>query len=218
MTAALGGRRVPNPTFFVPFLQIASIPADTATPIRFDRSHYPQSLELHAAGLSADFEGAIRRALADLDPRLTVRDVVAMEEQVARGFNGERLLARLALAFGGTAVLLACLGLYGVTAYSVARRTREIGIRMAIGASGPNVLRTVLRGAMSQLAIGVVIGVPLALLAGRYLEAQLFGVTSQDPLVLAGAVVLLAFSALVAAIVPAARAAMMNPVRALRLE
>jgi hypothetical protein len=113
---------------------------------------------------------------------------------------------------------LACLGLYGVTAYTVATRTREIGIRMAIGASRPRVLRTLLTGALWQLAMGVAIGVPAALVAARLLESQLFGVTSRDPLVLGSAIALLVATALAAAAVPSARAATMDPVRALRVD
>jgi ABC-type antimicrobial peptide transport system permease subunit len=141
-----------------------------------------------------------------------------MEEQVARAFNLERVIARLTMAFGGTALLLACLGLYGVTAYSVTRRTREIGIRMAIGASRLRVLQAVVRSALLQVAAGVVLGLPAAIAAGRLLRAQLFGITPQDPIVVSGALVVLALCALVAAWIPGWRAATMDPVTALRTE
>ena len=141
-----------------------------------------------------------------------------MEEQVARAFNLERLTARLTVAFGAVAVLLACVGLYGVTAYSVTRRTREIGIRMAVGASGRRVLHTVLRGALAQLAAGVAIGLPAAYAAGKLLQANLFGVTAHDPLVITGGLAVLGLSAVTAALLPARRAAAMNPVEALRIE
>lgn len=206
------------PTFYLPFLQEAPSTDSANTPARLDRSHYPQALEIHASTSSAGLEGEIRRALADVDRRITVRSVVPFEEQIAGQFNTERLISRLTLVFGGVALLLACLGLYGVTAYSVTRRTREIGIRMAIGATRPRVLLTILRGALGQLAAGVVIGVPAAFIAGRLLQARLFGVSTHDPVVLSAAVIMLALAALIAALIPAGRAAAMNPVRALRIE
>ena len=120
--------------------------------------------------------------------------------------------------FGGVALLLACLGIYGVTAHAVARRTREIGIRMAVGASRPRVLLTILRGAVWQLAVGVVIGLPAAFFAARLLETTLYGVSTRDPLVLGAGLALLTLAVLAAALIPARRAARMDPVRALRVE
>jgi macrolide transport system ATP-binding/permease protein len=228
-------REAPAPTFYMPFLQQPPSGQSPGVPARFDRSHYPQALELQTAGSVPSLESDVRRALAEVDRRLTLREVVAMDEQVARQFNLERLIARLTTTFGVTALLLACLGLYGVTAYSVARRTREIGIRMAIGASvarrtreigirmaigasRTRVLKSVLRSAVGQLFIGVAIGLPAVLAAGKYLQAQLFGVVGHDPMVIAGGVVVLGLSALVAALIPARRAATVDPVRALRIE
>ena len=194
-------------TFFLPFLQGP----------RMDRSQYPKTIELQASGtttLAAD----LRRALASTDPRLTLVEVRTMREQVAGHFNLDRLIARLGLAFGGTALLLSCLGLYGLTAQAVARRTREIGIRMAIGASRPAVLMTVLRAALVQLGIGVALGVPAAIAAGRLLQSKLFAVSPHDPAVLGAAIGMLALSATAAALIPARRAATIDPVRALRNE
>jgi ABC-type antimicrobial peptide transport system permease subunit len=153
-----------------------------------------------------------------VDRRLIVRSFSTLEQQVAGNFNLERLIARLTVAFGGVALLLACLGLYGVTAYAVVRRTREIGIRMAVGASRGRVLATVLRSALMQVAIGVVIGVPGVFLAGRLLRSALFGISEHDPGVLGAALGILLVSAIVAALIPARRAATMDPVRALRME
>jgi ABC-type antimicrobial peptide transport system permease subunit len=144
--------------------------------------------------------------------------MVSMDEQVARAFNMDRLIARLTVLFGAVALLLACLGLYGVTAYSVARRTREIGLRMAVGASRPRVVGTIVRSALLQVGAGVAIGLPAAFFAGRFLQARLFGVTAHDPLVLSGGVSLLVLSAGIAALLPAGRAAGMDPVKALRVE
>jgi len=211
------GRKAPYATFFLPFLQ-ARAPQPGAAPLRLDRSHYPQALEIQTASPFPALEGEVRRALAEVDRRLIVRTLVRLDEQVARQFTVERLTAHLTIAFGAVAVLLACLGLYGVTAYSVARRTREIGIRMAVGASRRRVLATVLRGAFVQLALGVAIGLPGALVAGRLLQTTLFGVRGHDPGVLLAALAVLALSSLVAALLPAQRAATIDPVRALRTE
>jgi ABC-type antimicrobial peptide transport system permease subunit len=141
-----------------------------------------------------------------------------MAEQVAGNFNIERLIATLTVAFGAVALLLACLGLYGVTAYSVSRRTREIGIRMAVGATRGGVLITILRGALLQLAAGLALGIPSALVAGRLLQANLFGVSAHDPATLVVSIAVLAASAVAAAVIPARRAATLDPVRALRIE
>lgn len=141
-----------------------------------------------------------------------------MAEQVAGHLNIDRLIARVAVAFGGVALLLACLGLYGVTAYSVTRRTREIGIRMAIGASRGAVLTTVLRGALGQLAAGLLIGVPAALAAGQLLQTSLYGVSGHDPFLLTAAVAILAVCAIAASLIPARRAAALDPVQALRTQ
>ena len=114
--------------------------------------------------------------------------------------------------------MLACLGLYGVTAYSVTRRTREIGVRMAVGAAWPRLVATIVRSAVVQVAVGAAVGLPVAFFAGRYLEARLFGISPHDPMALAAAVGLLGLSAAVAALIPAGRAARMDPVKALRVE
>jgi macrolide transport system ATP-binding/permease protein len=205
-------------TFFLPFLQVSSASGVGASAGPLDRSHYPRAIELHVTSASAGLEEQVRRAIAGVDRRLTVVGMRTMAEQVAGHFNIDRLIARVAVAFGGVALLLACLGLYGVTAYSVTRRTREIGIRMAIGASPRAVLKTVLRSALVQLAFGLLIGVPAALGAGRLLQATLYGVSGHDPRLLALAVAILAVCAVAAGLIPARRAAALDPVRALRVE
>jgi predicted permease len=214
------GRRAPREMFFLPYLQETSDSRARAVQmgVKLDRSHYPQAIELQTDASTVNLESEVRRAMAEVDPRIIVRSTVTMEEQVARAFNLERLIARLTGAFGLVAVLLACLGLYGVTAYSVTRRTREIGVRMAVGASWPRVVATIVRSAVVQVAVGAVVGVPAALLAGRYLQARLFGIGPHDPVALVAGVGLLGLAAAVAALIPAGLAARMDPVKALRVE
>jgi ABC-type antimicrobial peptide transport system permease subunit len=161
---------------------------------------------------------AVRKALADVDPNLTVLNLVSFGEQVARNFNQERLIARLTELFGLLALILACVGLYGISAYAVAQRTNEIGIRMALGADRRNVLGLVLRGALAQLGLGLAIGIPAALAGGRVLADQLYGVKSHDPMILGLAAVILAACAVLAVSVPARRATRVDPIVALRYE
>jgi predicted permease len=214
------GRRAPREMFFIPYLQETADNRARAIQmgVKLDRSQYPQAIELLTDGAVAGLESDVRRAMAEVDRRITVRSIVTMDEQVARAFNMDRLIARLTGAFGLVAVLLACLGLYGVTAYSVTRRTREIGVRMAVGAAWPRLVATIVRSAVMQVAVGAALGLPIAFFAGRYLEARLFGISPHDPLALAAAVGLLGLSAAVAALIPAGRAARMDPVKALRVE
>jgi ABC-type antimicrobial peptide transport system permease subunit len=160
----------------------------------------------------------VRRTLADIDPNLNVVDILSFSEQLARNFNQDRLVTRLTELFAALALTLACVGLYGVTAYSVARRTGEFGIRMALGANRVNVLALVLRGALLQLAVGLAVGIPVALGGSRLLASQLYGLKSYDPLILGAAVFILAACALVAGLVPAQRAAKVDPMVALRYE
>ena len=209
---------LPSLTFFLPFLQLTDEADAPSGPPALNRSHFAKALEVHVAAPVPDLDRQVRQALADVDRRFTVGEVTTMDEQVARNFNLERLIARLTVAFGAVAMLLASLGLYGVTAYSVSRRTREIGIRMALGSTSTGVLRTVLRGALSQVAIGVAVGVPATVWAGRLLQSQLFGVSGHEPAVLVGGVIVLVLSATIAALIPALRAAAMDPARTLRIE
>jgi len=204
-------------TFFLPFLQREPTPS-TKPPAPLPRSHYAHAIELHVTRPGQNFEPELRRALATVDPGITLERVISLDEQVALNFNGERLIATLTVAFGGMALLLACVGLYGVTTYAVSRRTREIGVRMAIGATRARVLATVLRGALIQVAIGFAIGVPLTIVAARLVAQQLYGVSAHDTRTLAAAAIVLSVSAALAAFIPARRAALMDPQQALRME
>ena len=178
----------------------------------------PHAILLRTAGTGAGYEAQVRRAMQEVDSNLAIVDLRTMNSQVARQLNDERMVARLTAAFGLLALILASVGLYGVTAYSVAQRVPEIGLRMALGSDRGGVMALVLRGAMTQSLIGLLIGIPAALLAGHYLQAQLFGIKGHDALTLLGACAVLAVSALVASIVPARRASAIEPMRALRAE
>jgi predicted permease len=201
-------------TFFMPFLQMSKDPKQSF----MIGSHYIGDIELRVAGKLERLNAAVRATLAGIDPNLTVLDLVTLGEQLTRNFNQDRLIARLTELFGLLALILACVGLYGVTAYAVARRTSEIGIRMALGADRPNIVGLVLRGALLQLGAGLAIGIPVALAGGRRVGNQLYGVKSHDPVILGLAAAVLAACAVVAGFVPARRAASIDPMQALRTD
>ncbi|MGH9434332.1 MAG: FtsX-like permease family protein, partial [Terriglobia bacterium] len=207
-------RQPAYPTFFMPFLQMPKDPKLSF----FVSAEYIGDIELHVAGRPENLEAAVRRTLANINPNLTVLDMMSLTEQLDRNFNQDKLIARLTELSGLLALILACVGLYGVTSYSVARRTSEIGVRMALGADRANVLWLVLRGALVQLGLGLAIGIPVTLAGGRLMASQLYGVKSHNPVILAVAVAILAACAVVAALVPARRAASIDPVQALRME
>jgi macrolide transport system ATP-binding/permease protein len=163
-------------------------------------------------------DALVRRTLGDIDPNLTVIDLRPFDAQVASNFDGDRLIARLASLFGILALTLASVGLYGVMSYLVARRTGEIGVRMALGATRSGVLRLVLQGALWQILIGLALGIPAALWAGHLMASQLYGVGSYDPVALVGASLVLAICAITAGFIPARRAAFIEPMEALRTE
>jgi ABC-type antimicrobial peptide transport system permease subunit len=160
----------------------------------------------------------VRQAVAQVNPNLAVIDFASFAEIVEANFSQQAMIVKLTSLFGLLALVLASIGLYGVTAYSVERRTSEIGIRMALGADRLNVLKLVLRGAFMQIGIGLLIGIPVTILGGRAMAAQLFGVKPYDPSILLLTTAVLSFAALIASIVPARRAASIEPMRALRNE
>jgi ABC-type antimicrobial peptide transport system permease subunit len=160
----------------------------------------------------------IRQTIRAIDRNLPVDDVVTLSDQIGRALVQQKLVARLASFFGLLALLLACVGLYGVMSYGVARRTNEIGIRMALGARGQSVLWLVLREALVLVVIGLVVGVLASLAATRAAETLLYELKSNDPLTIAGATLLLAAVALLAGYLPARRASRVDPMIALREE
>jgi len=206
-------RSATRPMYFRPLLQHAPI-SDGAE----IRSLFVGAITLQTKGPVEGLESQVRRALASINPNLTVVNFNTFSKQVDGQFRQERLIARLTLMFGVLALVLASVGLYGVTAYTVTRRTSEIGIRMALGADRGSVVSMVLREAMLQAAVGLAVGVPIALLCVRFLKTQMYGMSGQDLGVLCGAAAVLTVSACVAGLIPARRAASIDPVKALRTE
>jgi predicted permease len=209
--------RPARPTFFVPLAQTVRYASPLMQRVE-TASHYVGGILLVTSTPLGVLEPLVTRALADADPNLTVINVRTLEEQVARSFDQQRAVSSLAGIFGVVALALAAIGLYGVTAYTVARRRSEIGVRMALGADRGNVIGLVLGGAFKRVAIGLVLGAPLAVGAGYLLSSQLYGVSFWDPVALSVAAVALTGSAFVASVVPASRAAALAPMIALRTE
>ena len=161
---------------------------------------------------------AVRRLMASLDPRLAIYDVGTLEERVERSVVNERLIASLSATLSAMATLLSVVGLYGVMAYMVSRRTREIGIRMALGALSSQIARAVLREAGVLVAIGLAVGFGAAWWLGRYVQNQLYGVEPADTATILIAALTLAAVAGLASALPARRAARVTPMSALREE
>ncbi len=206
-----------SPMVFLPFAQTTEY--EPAGYRRLETAmQYAYAIQLNVAGEPEHYENSLRSALANINPNLSLIDVRSYSEQVAVQFNRERLIARLTGLFSLLALLLASVGLYGVTTYHVTRRTSEIGIRMALGANRPSVVSMVLRAAFLQVGIGLSIGFPLAIFCGRYLSHELYGIGRFEPLTLSAALVVLCACALLAALLPARRAASIEPLKALRTE
>ncbi|MGA9719215.1 MAG: ABC transporter permease [Acidobacteriaceae bacterium] len=176
------------------------------------------NIVLWAPGHPANIFMQVKKALADVDPNLMIYDIQPYSRVIQGTFDQQNMIASLTWLFGAVGLALAAIGLYGVTSYGVEQRRSEIGVRMALGADRRSVVAMVLRGAFLQVGIGLGIGIPAAIGAGYLMASQLFGVTPWNPLLLAGATVLLGLAALVAAVIPAQRAASTDPMQALRSE
>jgi ABC-type antimicrobial peptide transport system permease subunit len=154
--------------------------------------------------------------MREIDPTLPIEEFTSQSEQISQRFAQERLFARAYGAFGALAVLLACIGLFGLMSYHVARRTGEIGVRMALGAPRRAVIGMVMRESSGLVAIGLGLGLAAALWAGRFVETVVYGLSPDDPLTIGSAVALLAGVTALAAGVPARQAAHVNPIETLR--
>jgi ABC-type antimicrobial peptide transport system permease subunit len=196
-------REAAPPTMYVPYLQT-----------RLGNAVF----ELRTAGVPASAMGAVREAVRQIDPNLPLTDVSTQIEQVERRFSQEKVFAQAYTLFGGLALLLASIGLFGLMSYSVARRTNEIGIRMALGAQRQDVLRLIMGESMMLVGIGVVAGLAVALAASRFVATLLFGVPATDVVTMMGAVGVMVLVSAVAGYLPARRASRVDPMVALHYE
>ena len=215
--------RLPNPAY--PIRPMYFLPAaqwmqyDQPKFMSFENiSHYLDAIELEAQGKIPALEPQVRQAVAQVNPNLAVIDFTTFANQVKGNFNEQQMIATLTSLFGALALVLASVGLYGLMAYSVERRTNEIGIRMALGANRPSIVSLILRNAFAQVGIGIAIGLPVAILGGHAAASELFGVRPYDPYILLLGTLVLGVTAFIAALLPARRAAALEPVRALRTE
>ena len=206
-----------RPMYWVPEAQTMDYddPAYTSGEIW---SHYLYNIVIWAPGNPPGMEDRVRKALASVDPNLVLYGVDPYKEVVSADFQQQEMIATLTTLFGVLGLVLAAVGLYGVMAYTVQQRTGEIGVRMALGADRMRVLKMVLRGAFSQIGIGMAIGIPAAIGAGKLMSDQLFGVKPWNPIMLALATLMLVLAALLASVIPARRAAGVEPMVALRNE
>ncbi|HEY1501816.1 MAG TPA: ABC transporter permease [Acidobacteriaceae bacterium] len=212
-----GFREPARAMYYIPEAQTVHFAeADTESYELWSQNLY--SIVLWAPGHPPNLAAQVRRVLADVDPTLVMYNVIPYPQVIAGAFDQQNMIASLTWLFGAVGLLLAAIGLYGVTAYGVEQQTSEIGVRMALGADRRSVIAMILRGAFWQVGIGLGIGIPAAIGTGYLIASQLFGVNPWNPLLLAGATVLLGLAALVAALIPARRAASIDPIQALRSE
>jgi len=199
-------RDKPDPTVYRPILQVQ------------DEGAYSATIHIRTQGDPTPLTPQVRQMLTQIDDKLPVFGVTTLSDQMHENLNQERLIAQLVSFFGALALILASIGLYGVMAQGVARRTSEIGIRMALGARGGNITWMILRETLYLVLAGLILGIPAALLGARLISTQLFGLSPTDPLTLAGAAILLSVVAMLAGYLPARRASRVNPLSALRYE
>jgi len=204
--------------YFLPLTQRAGVANDPEQPLANDLSMFAGALVIQTAHPIPGFERLVDNTLASINPNLTIVKFQTFQQQIDDRFIEERLIERLTSLFGLLALLLAAVGLYGVTAYTVARRTPEIGIRMALGAARTRVIGGVMRGAMLQAVVGLAIGIPVAIFCVRYVKSQLYEITTVNVPVMVIAIGVLVFAAGIAGIIPARRAASIDPARALRVD
>ncbi len=201
--------------YFEPITQRA---ASDDSPIATDMGFYAGAIVIEIARPMADMEAVARRTLTAINPNLAVTKFQTFDQQIGDQFIQERMLSRLMMLFGGLALLLATVGLYGVTSYTVARRTSEIGIRMALGAERGGVVAMILRSALLQTLLGLAIGVPVAYYCVQFVKSQLYEMTTVSTSAMAIAVATLLAAAFVAGLIPGRRAASIDPAQALRSE
>jgi predicted permease len=199
-------REPAQPSVYRPILQLQ------------DDSAYTASIEMRTQGTASAVAGAARQAISQVDAKLPIFGVTTLSEQLDTRLKQERLITQLVSFFGALALLLACIGMYGVMAQGVARRTNEIGIRMALGAQRSNIALLILRETLLLVIGGLLIGVPTALFAARLISTQLFGLNPSDLRTLIGTAIVLSGVALIASYVPARRASRVDPLVALRYE
>jgi ABC-type antimicrobial peptide transport system permease subunit len=176
------------------------------------------NLEVRTLADPSTLAQQLRAAVTEAEPALPIFDIVPLDQRLDRGLTNDRLIANLTTAFGLVALLLACLGLYGTISYGVARRITELGLRMALGADRVSVAWLVVREAMTLVVIGAIIGLPLALAAGRSVLSLLYGVDPVDLVAYSQATLMLILVAALAAFLPAHRASRIDPMAALRSE
>jgi len=210
-------RREARAMFFAPLAQWTKYDEEIMQKLD-GRTHYISGILLVTRTPTGILEPQLRKAIAEVDSNLTVNNVRSLPEQIALTFDQERAVASLAGLFGIVALLLAAVGLYGVTAYTVAQRTNEIGVRMALGANRERIVRFVLGGAFRRVTLGLLLGIPLAIGAGRLMASQLYGVKAWDITALAAAAVSLGICAFFATVIPAVRAAAIQPMNVLRAD
>jgi len=206
-----------GPFFFLPNTQSTSYPDSFAASTDV-RSHYLHDLVVRMRPGATLSESLARSTLASVDPNLAIVRMQMLSDQVANTFSQQRLISRLTSLFGILALVLASIGIYGVTAYNLASRTSEIGMRVALGAHRSDIFALILRGSFLLVSFGLLLGIPIALGVGRFLGSQLYGLNQYDPMVLSAAGATLVLSALLAAFVPAYRGSSISPMQALRSE